>query len=429
MTITRSAMIARAVRRLGGRAGNISSGTASTAVLSGAINSTGADSSYKGWRLLMLDAANETDKERVVDFWDDATGTAHFATRSDTTYTSETYILMPPGDYSLQEFRDALDVALRETRRSYRRAVPLAPNQRIIPLSDLTWLIGADDIDKVMWSVNPNMVHNAEFSEWSSGLAAAPDGWTLAGTGATIARAATGIRSGFSAVVSRASATTTLTQAIPLALLEYITRSPGGITSLAIGGWVTTSTASCAKIGVNSTFSSFHTGGGYPEWLSTTFTPASTNTAITVTLQLDVNSSSATFHGLYIVVGTAIPDVLKEQGEQAYQDEEINYRVRNLGGAPVVELGSTKGYGQAILSTRRGFAALSADTDAMDDQYARVLEAGMLAKLLEIRKPNQDRTRLDALLSEQRSTWTRLNTNVVDIPVADSPRQFVVRSA
>lgn len=428
MTVTRTQLITRAARLIGARTGNISSGTANTAVLSGLINTTGYDESFKGWRLIMLDAANETDKERWVDAWDDRTGTAHFAIRSDSTYTSETYILVHPDDYALQEFRDALDVALREGRRSYRWPVPLAPNQRVIPLSDLTFLTGADDIAKVMRSDNPNMVRNAEFNLWSAGLAAAPDGWTLTGTGASVARASTGIRSGFGVTVTRASAATTLTQTIPLQLLEYICRSPGGITSLAIGGWVTTATASSAKIGVNSTFTSFHTGGSYPEWLSTTFTPASSNTAITITLQLDTNSSNATFHGIYLVVGTAVPDVMKEQGDQAYREREVNHRTRNLGGAPVVQLDSEHS-GQIVVYTRRGFSALSADSSEIDDQYARQLEAGLLAKLLQITKSNQDRTRLDVIQAEQTRIWTRLLDNTNDLPVDDEPATYIVRGA
>ena len=189
-----------------------------------------------------------------------------------------------------------------------------------------------------------------------------------------------------------------------------------------------TATASTAKIGINSTFSSFHTGGSYPEWLSTTFTPASTNTAITITLQLDVNSSNATFDGIYLVVGTAVPDVLKEQGDQAYREREVNHRTRNLGGAPVVQLDSTHS-GQIVTYLRRGFSALTADSDSVDDQYDRQMVAGMLSKLLEVHKENQDRTRLDVIEAQQKRIWTGFLDNTNDIPVDDEPATYLVRGA
>lgn len=427
--ITRAQLVARAARKVGAASGDISSGTANSAILSGQINTTGDDNLHRGDILFMLDAANEVDKERLIDIWRDAEGEARWTTaRSDTTYTSETFIISQKEDYTLKEYRDALNVALRETKRSYRWPVPLAPNQRIIPLSDLTWLMGAGDLDKVMRSDNPNIVRNAEFSEWSSGFTTVPDGWTLTGASAAVERQTTGIRSGYSARVTRSAATTTLTQTIPLQLLEYLVRSPASLSTMAIGAWVTTSTASNAKVGVNATFSGFHTGGGYPEWLTTTFTPAITNTAITVTLQLDVNASVADWHGVYLIIGDAVPDVLKQAGDQGYRDYEVNHRVRNTGGAPVVQLMSETS-GQVVLYTRRGWEPLTADSAQMDDQYARALEAGLLSKLLEVRKPNQDRTRLDAILDEERLIWTRLTNNFVDIPVPDEPMQISIVGA
>lgn len=430
MTLTRKQLIERAAVRLGAKVGDIASGTSTSAVLTGLLDTTARDGYYDGALLFMLDATASGDQERTVNHWEDRTGTAHFRARAtDVTFTSETYILVPKElGYTLKDFRDALNIALRETKRSYRWPIPLAPNQRIIPLSDLTWLMGADDLDKVMRSDNPNMVRNAEFSEWSGGLNSAPDGWTLTGASATVARATTGIRSGFAAKLTRASATTTLTQTIPLQLLEYLVRSPGPLSTIAIAAWVTTATASTAKVGINSTFSGFHTGGSYPEWLTTTFTPLATNTAITITAQLDVNSSNADWHGIYLVVGSAVSDTIKEQGDQAYEDREVNHRPRNWGAAPVVQLDRNYS-GQLVLNTRRGWSTLTADTDTVDDQYVRALEAGMLCKLLEVRKPNQDRTRLDVILAEERDKWPRLTDNFVSKPVADEPVQVSVTGA
>jgi hypothetical protein len=192
VTVTRAELIRRGVLRMGGRAGSISSGTATAAVLGGLIGTTGDDAYYANHHLFMLDAATEADKERLVTGWNDAAGTASFNTRADTTYTSETYLLSP--DYTLDEYRRALNMALRQSKRTYRYVMPLVPNFDDYHLSALSWLEGADDVDAVFVGQSTNMLHNEDFEFWQNGSALAPDSWTLAGSGAAVARASTGIR-------------------------------------------------------------------------------------------------------------------------------------------------------------------------------------------------------------------------------------------
>ena len=108
---TRAAIVNLMARRLGAWTGDISSGTALTAVLGTRTDTTGDDSIAKGDILWMLDAANETDKDRSIDEWDDSEATARWIkARVDVIYTSETYIVMPGnGEWARQDFYHAIN--------------------------------------------------------------------------------------------------------------------------------------------------------------------------------------------------------------------------------------------------------------------------------------------------------------------------------
>lgn len=443
MVVTRTELLRRALRRIGARTGSISSGTGTTAILSGLINTTGDDGLFKNGLLWMLEATNETDREKTVELWEDLTGTAHFADRSDETYSNETYILQKYPGYTLTEARDAGNVALREMRRTYRYVYPLHSGQLLIPLPQLTWLIGADDIDAVWSSHSPNTLHNEDFGLWDNGDAAVPDGWTMAGTDATVARVTGGIRSAYAVTLARTGADATLYQSIPAPFLQYHTRSSSATLPTVLGrAWVTCSTASRARIGIyngsSTTYSSYHSGtDDLPEFLTVSYDTAATDTELRLVLSVDTGDASANFHWAGLVPLDDFPTALRDYGSAGYEEHELAYVRRNVGGVPAVEL-REDAHGQLIIYTRRPFPAMDDDADEIDDQYARALEAGLLTNLLEIRKPNQDRTRLDVILDGDpadprdfgvRGEWTRLTKNFVSLPVPKPLRAATVRSA
>lgn len=433
MVVTRAQIISRGARRIGARTGTISSGTATTAVLSGLVNTTGDDSEFQADRLFMLDAANETDKERFINIWEDASGTAHFDTRADDNYTAETYVVSKRQDYTLSEYRDALNVANRETRRTYRYVIPLHQGQTLIPLSGLDFLIGGDDIDKVWVSQSPNLLHNEDIGLWHNGDSAAPDGFTVAGTGALLERQTAGFRSAYGVELTRVSNDATLYQDIPAWITQYLTRSQNApLTQLSAGAWVTCSTASRARIGIyngsTTTYGSYHTGTGEPQFLEAEYTPTATITGLRFVLSVDTGDDFATLWWAGLVANEDFPQALRDLGSAGYDEHEVAYHVRNLGGVPAIELREPAD-GQLVVYTRREFPQMDADTDEVDDQYARALEAGMLSKLLEVRKPNQDRTRLDVILEEERRIWTRLTKNFVSLPVPEPHYRAEIRSA
>ena len=434
MTVTRAELIKRGVRRLGGHSGSISSGTATAAVLSGLIDTTGDDSALVGHRLFMFEAANDTDQERTITRWDDSTGTAHFEkARSDTTYTSETYALGK--DYTLAQWRNALNKALTTSKRSYRYVLPLVHGMDVYSMDRLTWLEGADDIDEVLISQSPNMLHNEAFEYWQNGSALAPDGWTLAGSGATVARASTGIASPYAATVTRASADATLYQDVPPSLVQYLTRSTSApLPVVAFGAWVTSSTANIARVGVyngsSTTWSSYYAlTSGVPVFLQSTYQMTATDTALRLVLSVDTTNGAASFHRGVMVASATLPDQLKDRGSYSYHEEVAHAVKRNQGGLPVVELACPHDNGQLVVVSRRPFAEMSADTDTVEDQYADMIEEGMVRWIADAHAPNQDRERLDRIRGEAAAKWSRALKKNVSKPVQPPPMQVRIGGA
>lgn len=440
MVVTRTTLMIRAARKLGAYTGTVTAGStpANNAVLGGLKNVGNGDDSILDSRLLIFpDATAEADKERLIRRWEDADALAHFDVRStDTDMATENFIVMPRDSYNLAELRDALNLALRETPRTYRYAIPLYNGQKDVKLTSLTWLKGDSDVDASWASDSPSLIHNADFGLWQDGDSAAPDGWTKSGDNSTIARAANGIRSSYAATLTRVTNDASLYQSVPPAYVQYLTRSTNApLTALYAGAWVVCGTASRARIGISLdggttwTYSSYATGtASLPEWLTVTVTPTASSTDIRLGLFVDTGDVAATFHYADMVAGSEFPNTLRDHGRTHYSEYQVAHNSRNVGGFPEVELYHS-GPRQLVTYSRRMFAEMDADSDEVDDQYARAIEAGMLAKLLQVRKPNQDRTRLDVIEAEERRIWTRLANNFNDLPVPAPPFQAVVRGA
>lgn len=423
MSTTRATLIQRAARRIGGRTGTIASGTATTAVLNGLINTTGDDGTFKADRLMLLEAATEADKERLITAWTDLTGTATFATRADTIYTGETYILSKREDYSLAEYRSALSKALTYTRRSYRYVLPITPNLTLAPLLGMDWLEGAGDIDAVFLNESPIWLHNEDFALWQNGSALAPDGWTLAGSGAAVARTTTGFRSAYGVTVTRATNNATLYQSIPPQLVQWLTRRQAvNFIPIQAWAWGTSSTANIGRVGIyngsTTTWSSYHTGNGVPQCLTVSYTPTATDTDFRVVLSTDTTDGAVTWNAAGLMQANSLPYSAKDQGSQGYLEREIQFAPRNMGGIPAIEIPyATPGFGQLAIYSRRPFADMTLDTDTCEDEFARVLEAGLLRWLLDANKPDQDRARLDRVMKEEAALWVRFLQNATDKPV------------
>lgn len=162
-----------------------------------------------------------------------------------------------------------------------------------------------------------NCVLNETFIIWAAGDSAAPSGWTLAGTGAAVARAGTSLADtkrkvgDFCAKVTYGSATLTLSQdVLPTAAFSRVDHLKNE--DAAFGAWVWADAASQARVyvndGVTTTYSSYHTGDGSWQWLSLSHTISGSGTKLTVGIAVGSGAANpAYFSGPTLVFGSVKP--------------------------------------------------------------------------------------------------------------------------
>jgi hypothetical protein len=154
-------------------------------------------------------------------------------------------------------------------------------------------------------SVNPtNLLSNGDFEVWSAGASADPDGWTLVGASATIAREATIVKLGtYSAKLTRAGAN---------CYLEQYFHTTKGIAywrgrKVTLGCWVYATVANRALIYISDdvtvTPSSYHTGDSTWQLLSVTATIGASATAMAFLCFIATGNTSAYFDGAICVEG------------------------------------------------------------------------------------------------------------------------------
>ncbi len=423
---TRASIMQQVARELGWRTGSIASGTATTIVLDGHYE--GDTAGYVGWTAWMPDAANTADKARIITAWAPDTLTATIGTRTDTTYTAETYVLVPPGDLGLDDIRSAINDSLAETRQTTRSVLPLLDRERLYRLGRFSWIRFEDDIDGVWQKNSKNMLTNSQFETWGAGASLAPSSWVLAGASAAVARASSGVARGYyGATITRTGADATLTQSLGLLNGQY-----AGV-PITLGCWVRATVAARARIGISdgltTTYSSYHTGGGGDEYLTVTKTPAAGMTALDAIASVDTGNTSATFSNAALAEGAAIQDEQKEIGDQFWQDHPIQHRLRQIGDQMAVELTGSHARGdQLVIVSGQSFPALTADTDSTDCPDS-VLLHGTIAQAVGRMRKGQARDRLEPLRAIHARQWRLLSNRRRERPQVEVPRRMVVTGA
>lgn len=431
MSVTAAQLFSRSARILGARVGTTGTVTVgmstTTVVLTDLINQTGDNTNYAGQRLIFTNTAGDL-HEALITTWVDVTGTATIVNQTVAPAASQPYIVIAREDYTLNEFRLALDKALNETPRSYRLVIPFTPLLNRYYLSQLAELTGAGDVDQAYATLSPLMLHNEDFSLWQDGPAGAPDGYTLTGTNATITRVTGGTRSNYAALITAGSTVARLTQTIPSSLTQWITRRTFPVyIQMRAAAWISTTDASSVRVfihdGTTYHYSDYIDNDGVPQFPNLSLTPDADMTAFTWGVEIAATKSvRASWAGLMQnTVDFPSSFSIKDSGSQAfpYVEFDVNKRIRNVGGLPMIEtpppIPTT--WGQLIVYVRRAFPVYSSDDDSYDDQYARVLTAGLLVFLLEPIKPEQNRGRLDIIRKQQQRIWTRMASNLTDLPV------------
>lgn len=418
-------------RRLGGYQGNISSGTALTAVLAPLVGNK-PDDELIDQLLVMPDAANAGDMERLISDWAKTTGTATWeGNRTDTTYTSETFFTLPQDTATLDELRDLINEVLEETTRTYRYAAPTLDDETLYNMQALSWLRNRDDIDGIVLRSTANMVFNADFGYWHNGTTSAPDGWTLAGSGATIARGtAFASRGPYVAEVTRVGNDATLVQDVPYALAKQLIDD---LSTIAIKVRCTATVASRIRVGINNgvdtEWSSYHSGDGEPEDLTASRTLTAAASRVRIVCSVDTGDTMGSFDFAPMVEGSSVSD---SDFDSLGQPERPISGVQwlNFGSmVPMVRVPSAIGRGQQlVIVTRRPFATLSTDS-ASTEATAEMVEHGAIYKLASVAKKHHDQTWAERLMRKHGPAYSRLARGLIELPVQEPPRPVVVTGA
>lgn len=156
-----------------------------------------------------------------------------------------------------------------------------------------------------------NLVRNDDFLLWPDGDASAPLYYALAGAGASIARAGTGLGDSnrkigdFCAKVTRGGADVTLSNTL-LSGTAFTRADFLKGKYVAVGMWVKSSTPNLARIGLSdgagSQNSSYHTGGGAWEFLTATRQIDNSATGLIPFGQVNNADAVAYFSGLTVIL-------------------------------------------------------------------------------------------------------------------------------
>lgn len=176
------------------------------------------------------------------------------------------------------------------------------------------------DLSDGIWNQQfNNLLKNGSFESWSAGAAVAPDGWTLAGAGAAIARGTTIIRFGeYSAKINRNGNDCNLYQRC--FDIDADTNTYWRGRTVTLGCWVYAMVADRARIrvgdGVASVNSSFHSGGSSWEFLTATITLNAAATRLQAYFFVVTGDTFVYFDGAILVEGTICPTFCQHPNDE-----------------------------------------------------------------------------------------------------------------
>jgi hypothetical protein len=420
---TRAAVYALIAPDLGGYAGNVTSGTATTAILDGLAGINRDDESLRYATLIFPDAATSADRQRVITEWNPRTGEARWlGDRTDTTYTSETFLVFPQGLTSLYELNLRLNECLRETRHKAENVIPTKDGDQYYRLT-WGWLRNSADVLAVELRESPCLIDNEEFEAWPDGPAAAPAGWTLSGSGASVARTSDiGRRGRYAVQVTRSGATTRLTQTVGLLADDL----RGETVSARVDG--VTSVASQLRIGISDglteTVSDFHTGGGTIETLTVEKTLSATATNLSIFTELAVDGA-ATADRVLAARGD-IPDQLADYGSTGYRREGRRFFPRDVNGTVVIEVPGAIGRGkQLLVVTAQPYPEVSTDSATIDAE-ADLLRHGLIHFLARRYKEGEAPERLERVRGDHMREYMGRAGRLLKVPALPNAQPQIV---
>ena len=322
LTGIRRHMLDRTVdKELLGQSEMITGLAAQTVTVAQLATGGGSAQSYALQWLLRADNAAASSADRLRRCTDFATATGVFThagtAYADTTITGETLEIWK---YHPRAADLAIRLAQSRIKRLHRYVYPTVANETRYYLHPMSWVAKNSDIERVAYCDSPVLNRNRHFEHWntvSTEGVLQPDEWTLAGAGASMARSTTARRGQYAVAITAAGGVdATMSQTIGL-LENGVTADSlrsRQVTAVAV---VRSTVASQVRVqvltatGTVLASSSYHTGGGLWEELSTTAT-AVTATADTLIVRVSVEEDgTATVDESYIVAEQGLSDAVR----------------------------------------------------------------------------------------------------------------------
>lgn len=375
---------------------------------------------YVGYFICRPDAATAAAADRVRRVTSQtapATLTHNQTNYTDTTVGSEQAELL---QFEPHLFDYAIDVTLARTRRIDRSRIPIRQNTNRYWIGDLDWIEQPSHIVKVTWSDDPVISRNRYFEKWNSyttGGVLQPDFWTIAGSGATMARSTTGNRRGTNTVaITRAGTDCTVLQTVGL-LENGVTGDSLRSTVVYAVGVCRSAVASQMRLrvtdGVSTTNSSYHTGGGNLEELTVTHTVSAAATTLQVGFSVETDNTEVQADECYLYeLGSA-----DANRQDTFYETPVRWDFDQGNGTPSLILPEMGRAGTFHVYSQRPYPRLDStrllagthDADVIDAPVG-LIAAGAIARLYEGMSgmPGQDGNRYAAIAADWNHRYERM---------------------
>ena len=335
-----------------------------------------------------------------------STGTlTHAGTNyADTTVGTEQAEIHEFEPYLLEQ---AIQTVLRGTRFLDFSILPTKASDRY-SMIDLSWINEPSDIVSVHKLPIPVLNNNRGFEKWngySSAGAIVPDGYTLAGSGATFARSTTTRTGPYSLSVTRSGTDATVSFTIPVLNSGVSEDSLRGetVTAVCVGRSgqanslvVTIDSQKSDGTSILSEDSSAHTGGGSWEELAKEHTVSATADQIVVTATVNVDET-ALLDEFYLCIGSLTDGIRRNTQTGGYRVGKYQFE---QGQPPRLRLAAGSRGAQLLIKSQRPYAAFDetritsglADSDTTDCPLD-LLAYGALYRLYEDLPESPDQMR------------------------------------
>ena len=331
------------------------------------------------WRPLTANSADRI--RRCTDFTASSGTLIHAGTNyADTTATDEIVFICEIEPYLIA---NAIDQAIKNTRRFDVTGIPSRQGQTDYWLTSThSWIQEPNDILGIVESDRAEFGINRHFDSWntiSTGGVIQPDGWTIAGASATMARSTVGARrSPYTLAITRSGTDCTVLQTVPLLDSGGVTDTDLRGRTLSVVVRVRSTTGAATQIrgtvldGTQTLYTDYHTAtSGSVEELTTTIVVADAATTLQYGVSVEASNTECQLIEAYLVEN--LTDAVRTDAywESKLQPDEWRFRQNSALKTRLPAVGIGKRWEISSGRPYPGFdatrlAAGTADSDSQD---------------------------------------------------------------